>query len=184
LPILAIVVAAGCSDSTSDDGSAQPERDASVEGAADASVDVSSDAAFDSQQNDSQPGDSQAADAESGAEDAADGATVTCEALPDGSCSPAPDPTLPPCNGCYGVSASRYNADANCLYDATPETLICTTVCVGYGVSQCYQRTVDGSVEVLLLGSYFDDPQFEQETGLAKCDDALNQEVGSAPPCD
>ena len=81
LPILAIVVAAGCSDSTSDDGSAQPERDASVEGAADASVDVSSDAAFDSQQNDSQPGDSQAADAESGAEDAADGATVTCERI-------------------------------------------------------------------------------------------------------
>jgi hypothetical protein len=171
-PILVLAVGVACTDSTSETpvvDAGQHEKDATL------------DATPDAEPNDGAP----VADArpdEGG--NAADGPSLVCEALGDGSCSPAPDPSVTECNGCYAHAASRYDPDAACLLEATPDTVVCTTVCLAYPVQQCYSRQVDGSVEVLLLGSYFEDERFEQETGLTPCDDALSQEVGTAPACD
>lgn len=114
----------------------------------------------------------------------ADAAPVVCEMLADGSCSPAPDYALPPCNGCYGYTGQRYDLTAKCLHPPTDETLVCTRACLGGTAVQCYVRETDGSMEVILLEIQVWDDGFEQETGLAECDSALNQEVATAPLCD
>jgi hypothetical protein len=167
-PLLALTVGVACTDSTSETAVADAGQDATLDATPDAEpsdgapvIDVQRDEGGDTE----------------------DGPSVVCEALADGSCAPAPDPSVPECNGCYAHAASRYDPDAKCLLEATPET-VCTTVCLAYPVEQCYSRQVDGSVEVLVLGSLFEDERFEQETGLTLCDDALSQEVAAAPACD
>jgi hypothetical protein len=168
-PFLALAVGVACTDSTSETAVADAGQDATL------------DSMPDVEPGDGAPGTDVQRD-EGG--DTEDGPSVVCKALADGSCSPAPDPSAVECNGCYAHAASRYDPVAKCLLDATPQTVVCTTVCLAYPVEQCYSRQVDGSVEVLVLGSLFEDERFEQETGLTPCDDALSQEVTAAPACD
>jgi len=108
-------------------------------------------------------------------------APISCEILADGSCSPAPDTSLGECNGCYRVTGQWYDVEGKCLYGGG--TRVCTTVCFAFTQVQCYQREVGGTVEVMNLSSLFEDPRFEQETGLVPCGQALNAEVLSAPQC-
>lgn len=177
LATVVVVGAAACSTSAS----GEPGRDAGVDATIDVPGEVLADKP-DALHDDAAPLTDAQAEQGGGSTDGT--APVVCEALADGSCSPAPDPSLPMCNGCYGYPGQRYDSDAKCLYGSVPETLVCTTVCVAGAAQQCYVRETDGSVEVLFLGYHFWDATFEQETGLTKCDQALSQEVMNAPMCE
>ena len=161
----------GCS-STSDDNTSS-SRDAGLDVLAEAT---------DVQTEDVAPEDVlDAQDSATEAEAPGPDAPVSCEILADGNCSPAPDTSLGECNGCYRVTGQWYDVDGKCLYGGG--TLVCTTVCFSFTQVQCYQREVGGTVEVMILSSLFEEPRFEQETGLIPCEQALNAEVVSAPQC-